>query len=65
MLNLSIAFDTLEPTAMLHGVPLDSVLRPILFTDYVWPLDPVIHRFGLQYHMYADDTQILASGPAG
>lgn len=41
-----------------------SVLRPLLFTAYVQLLIPVIYHFGLQYHIYGNDTQLLTSGPA-
>lgn len=44
--------------SLTYGVPQGSILGPILFLVYACGLSNVIQAHGVDYHIYADDTQI-------
>ena len=42
-----------------------SLLGPLFYSDNTRPLDHLLHSLGFQFHLYADDSQLITSIPGG
>ena len=47
-----------KPVILDYSVPQGSVLGPQWFTVYTFPVRDIILKYNINYHVYADDTQL-------
>ena len=58
---VSVAGVLSELSELMFGVLQGSVLGPIEFCIYTTPLGAIMRHYKIEYHIYADDTQLYCS----
>ena len=50
-----------ELSELMFGVPQGSELGPLIFCIYTLPLSTILKHYKIDYHIYADDTQLYCT----
>ena len=59
--RVSIAGELSKPTNLDFGLPQGSIVGPIGYSIYTLPVGNIIRHHCINYHLYADDTQLYIS----
>ena len=65
LLKVKIQHCVSKGRSLNYGVPQGSVLGPLLFSLYAQEIHQIISRYGLRYHIFADDIQIYSPLTSG